>query len=63
MLVPEVDANSVGGLVTETLGRLPVNGERIAFPEFDVEVLSMDGHRIDRVKVLPRTTGSLDDSV
>ncbi len=63
VLVPEVDANSVGGLVTETLGRLPVNGERVAFPEFDVEVLSMDGHRIDRVKVLPRTTGSLDDSV
>jgi CBS domain containing-hemolysin-like protein len=48
---PEVDANSVGGLVTETLGRIPVAGERIAFPEFEIEVLSTDGPRIDMVRV------------
>jgi CBS domain containing-hemolysin-like protein len=50
---PEVDANSVGGLVTETLGRIPVAGERIAFPAFEIEVLSTDGPRIDIVRVSP----------
>ncbi len=54
VLTPEVDANSVGGLVTETLGRIPVAGERIAFPDFEIEVLSMDGPRIDTVQVSPR---------
>jgi CBS domain containing-hemolysin-like protein len=54
VLAPEVDANSVGGLVTETLGRIPVAGERIAFPAFEIEVLSTDGPRIDMVRVSPR---------
>jgi CBS domain containing-hemolysin-like protein len=56
VLAPEVDANSVGGLITETLGRIPVAGERIAFPEFAIEVLAMDGPRIDRVRVSPRAS-------
>jgi CBS domain containing-hemolysin-like protein len=51
-----VDANSVGGLVTETLGRIPAAGERIAFPNFEVEVLSTDGPRIDAVRVSPRAS-------
>ena len=59
---PEVDANSVGGLVTETLGRIPVAGERIAFPSFEVEVLSTDGPRIDRVRVSPRDTSGQGDT-
>jgi CBS domain containing-hemolysin-like protein len=54
VLVPEVDANSVGGLLIETLGRIPASGERIAFPAFEIEVLSMDGPRIDTVRVSPR---------
>jgi CBS domain containing-hemolysin-like protein len=49
--VPEVDVNSVGGLVIERLGRLPTAGERVRFPDFEVEILSMDGPRIDRVRV------------
>ena len=56
VLAPEVDANSVGGLVTETLGRIPVAGERITFPDFEIEVLSMDGPRIDTVRVSPRAS-------
>ena len=56
VLAPEVDANSVGGLVTETLGRIPVAGERITFPDFEIEVLSMDGPRIDTVRVSPRVS-------
>jgi len=51
--VPDVEVNSVGGLVIERLGRLPTAGERVRFPEFEVEVLSMDGPRIERVRVRP----------
>lgn len=61
VLAPEVDANSVGGLVTETLGRIPVGGELVVFPDFDVEVLAMDGPRIDKVRVLPRTPPDASD--
>jgi CBS domain containing-hemolysin-like protein len=53
VLTPEADANSVDDLVTETLGRIPVTGERIACPEFDIEVLPMEGSRIDTVRVPP----------
>jgi CBS domain containing-hemolysin-like protein len=59
VLAPEVDANSVGGLVTETLGRIPATGEKVTFPDFEIEVLTMDGPRIDTVRVSPRT--SMDD--
>jgi CBS domain containing-hemolysin-like protein len=51
---PAVGANSVGGLVMEALGRIPAAGERVAFPEFDIEVLTTDGPRIDQVRVAPR---------
>jgi CBS domain containing-hemolysin-like protein len=61
VLAPAVDVNSVGGLVTETLGRIPVAGERIAFPDFEIEVLSTDGPRIDAVRVLPRAAVGHDD--
>jgi CBS domain containing-hemolysin-like protein len=50
---PEVDANSVGGLVTETLGRIPAAGERVEFPGFEIEVLATRGPRIERVRVRP----------
>jgi CBS domain containing-hemolysin-like protein len=49
--VPTVDANSVGGLVIEKLGRIPAPGERVSFESFEVEILSVDGPRIDRVRV------------
>ena len=62
VLAPEVDANSVGGLVTETLGRIPAAGEHLEFPGFRIEVLAMDGPRIDRVRVVSRSApGTGDD--
>jgi CBS domain containing-hemolysin-like protein len=38
--VPEVDANSVGGLVTESLGRIPEAGERVPFAGFEIEIVA-----------------------
>jgi CBS domain containing-hemolysin-like protein len=48
---PAVEVNSVGGLVLERLGRLPRQGERVRFPEFEVEVIEMNGPRIELVRV------------
>jgi CBS domain containing-hemolysin-like protein len=59
--IPIVDVNSVGGLVQERLGRLPVQGERVRFPDFEVEVLEMRGPRIDLVRVWPLESGTSDD--
>jgi len=50
---PVVDVNSVGGLVLERLGRLPRQGERVRFPDFEVEVVEMAGPRIEQVRVRP----------
>jgi CBS domain containing-hemolysin-like protein len=59
---PEVDANSVGGLLLERLGRLPRQGERIRFEGFEVEVLVMDGPKIEEVRVSPFSAPDLDDA-
>ncbi len=49
--MPAVDVNSVGGLVMERLGRLPAQGERVRFEGFEVEVVTMNGPRIELVRV------------
>jgi CBS domain containing-hemolysin-like protein len=54
--MPEVDANSVGGLVLEQLGRLPTTSEHVTFPGFSIEILEMNGPRIGRVRVKPESS-------
>ncbi len=47
------EADSVGGLLMQRLDRLPDEGERIEFRDFDVLVLRRDGPRIALVQVFP----------
>ncbi|HLU62436.1 MAG TPA: hemolysin family protein [Gammaproteobacteria bacterium] len=47
------DVNSVGGLVMEALQRVPRNGDVAEFDGFRIEVLTMRGPRIARVRVRP----------
>jgi CBS domain containing-hemolysin-like protein len=61
VVAPAVDANSVGGLVLERLGRIPVAGDRVVFPDFDIQVVRMDGPRIAQVKVTPRSRSGADE--
>ncbi|MBU2817675.1 HlyC/CorC family transporter, partial [Acidithiobacillus ferrooxidans] len=42
-----------GGLVMRQLERVPEEGERVAFPSFDVVVLRKKGPRIVLVQVIP----------
>jgi putative hemolysin len=44
--------NTLGGLVLEKLGHIPKSGEQIHWYNFTIEVLDMDGARIDKVMVV-----------
>jgi len=45
------DYQTIGGLVFGRLGRLPKVGDSINLAELTIEVLAMDGRRVDRVKI------------
>jgi gliding motility-associated protein GldE len=45
------DADSLAGLVLSLHGRMPVIGQKIAFPPFSFTVLSVSPKRIERIKV------------
>lgn len=49
---PEGHYETLGGFLVATLGRFPTVGEIIAAGPFAFEVLSMDGHRVDQVRVI-----------
>jgi putative hemolysin len=44
---------SVGGLVMRRLGRIPRAGDRLEWRGLDIEVVDMDGRRVDKVLVTP----------
>jgi CBS domain containing-hemolysin-like protein len=48
------EVESIGGLLMAKLGDIPKQGQRIAFPKFDVVVKKMNGPRIVLVKVIPQ---------
>jgi CBS domain containing-hemolysin-like protein len=58
--VDEVD--SIGGLITYQLKELPVEGQRIAFDDFnfDVVVEKMTGPRITTVRIAPRQSSEVE---
>jgi CBS domain containing-hemolysin-like protein len=48
------DVESIGGLIMLTLGDLPVEGQKIEFPQFDAVVKKMNGPRIVLVRIHPK---------
>jgi len=44
----------VGGLVLDRLGHLPAVGEKTAWQDLTLEVVAVEGQRIDRVLVTIR---------
>jgi putative hemolysin len=44
---------TVGGLVMHRLSRIPSAGDTIAWRELDLEVVDMDGRRVDKVLIKP----------
>ncbi len=49
--LPEGDWNSIGGLVVGELGRVPVGGETVHVPGYELRVERMQGRRIARVRI------------
>jgi putative hemolysin len=48
------DFNTLGGLILDQLGRIPSIGDAVDWNGLRLEVVDMDGKRIDRVLVKPR---------
>ena len=53
--LPQEDANyeTIGGLVTAELERIPELGDKFEWDNFRFELVDMDGHRVDKVLVTP----------
>ncbi|MBT9247335.1 hemolysin family protein [Gemmobacter fulvus] len=50
-LRPDRDFETVAGLVIDTMGALPATGERVMLSGWRVEVIDLDGRRIDKLLV------------
>ena len=53
---PEGRYETLGGFIVANLGRFPAPGETVRVGDTVFEVLSMDGHRVDQVRVTRDTT-------
>jgi putative hemolysin len=47
----EDDVTTVGGFILMRLGRLPKEGDTVSYADYVFEVVSMDGRRVDKVKI------------
>lgn len=52
---PAADFDSLGGFVFDLFGKIPVKFEKVSWGGFDFVVQSMEGHRINRVKVIKKS--------
>jgi CBS domain containing-hemolysin-like protein len=50
--VPDDDYDTVGGLVFHLLGRMPAIGDEVTVDGLRLHVLTVDGHRVKRLRVL-----------
>ena len=57
----DFDSETVGGWVTEFLENFPKKGDAFDYEDIHVEVLSMDGLRVDKVKVSVRNKETGDE--
>ena len=50
-LYPDYNYNTVSGLILERLEHIPRTGEKLHWLDFEIEVVDMDGARIDKILV------------
>ena len=58
--IEESEVGSVGGLIYQKLGDVPVEGQLISFDRFDVVITSMEGPRIAELRILPKEESAPD---
>lgn len=51
---------TLAGFIVYTLGRLPATGDKLQYEGYDLEVVDMDGHRVDKVLLARRDTAQPD---
>ena len=51
--LPDGPYETVAGYIIHRLGRLPAAGDRVRYLQCELEVTSMDGRRIDRLRIAP----------
>ena len=49
----EYSFDTLAGCILHELERIPQTGDKLSWRGFDIEVVDMDGHRIDKVLVTP----------
>ena len=49
--VPRNAYNTISGLVLDQLKHIPATGEKLRWNSFDLEIVDMDGVRIDKILV------------
>ena len=54
------DANTIGGYVYTTLGRMPQEGDTVTADRLSITVTSIDGRRIRRLHIQPRAADDAD---
>lgn len=45
------EADTVGGIIFTMLGRIPIVGDRVRLNSFELEVILMEGHRIEKMRL------------
>src|SRR5215217_3625150 len=50
----ELNYDTVGGLFMAQLGRIPMVGDKFEWQNLRFEVMDMDGHRVDKVLIMPK---------
>lgn len=48
----EIDYSTVAGLVFSKINRFPRTGDKVSFGRFSIEIIDMDGTRIDKVLIM-----------
>ncbi|MCS7171912.1 MAG: CBS domain-containing protein [Armatimonadetes bacterium] len=50
------EATTAAGLVLHLTGRIPSVGEKVGFGRYEIEVVDLDGRRIDKLLVRPKAS-------
>jgi putative hemolysin len=49
----EYEYDTLAGCILHELERIPQTGDKLEWKDFKIEIVDMDGHRIDKVLVIP----------
>jgi putative hemolysin len=50
-MIADYDVTTVSGLIMTEMGKIPKQGEKIIWNKYELEVIDMDGIKIDKVLV------------